>query len=267
MIKSPDRLVPNKKGMNSTSMINSFIGKNKSLENENHKNGKFEKVKSNKNIKNNKNNNKINNVKVFEKKQKAKKINNSNTISNNIINNTNINSKIISSQKINGINTYIGISPPRENYNNINKFQINKNTLISLDQNELNDDFNKNKFIEEQKPLNIINYIAKKLVSSSFCRSFNLKYGSTKKFTSGRMPSATTTTNNYIISNGIYNGDSNPINEEIEYLNENNDNFINNNEEIDKDKNDLLDNNYYFKNLISILNQKFKKYALNYENQ
>ena len=81
------------------------------------------------------------------------------------------------------------------------------------------------------------------------------------------MPSATTTTNNYIISNGIYNGDSNPINEEIEYLNENNDNFINNNEEIDKDKNDLLDNNYYFKNLISILNQKFKKYALNYENQ
>ena len=43
MIKSPDRLVPNKKVMNSTSMINSFIGKNKSLENENHKNGKFEK--------------------------------------------------------------------------------------------------------------------------------------------------------------------------------------------------------------------------------
>ena len=35
MIKSPERLVANKKAMNSTTMINSFIGKNKSLENEN----------------------------------------------------------------------------------------------------------------------------------------------------------------------------------------------------------------------------------------
>ena len=266
MIKSPERLVANKKAMNSTSMINSFIGKNKSLENENHKSGKFEKIKSNKNIKNNKNNNKINNIKVFEKNQKVKKINHSNTITNNIINNANISSKIISPPKINGTNTYIGISPSKENYN-INKLQTNKNTLISLEQNEFNDDFDKNKFIEEQKPLNIINYIAKKLVSSSFCRSFNLQYGSAKKFTPGRMPSATTSTHNYIISNGLYNGDSNPINEEIEYLNENNDNYINNNEEIDKEQNDLLDNNYYFKNLISILNQKFKKYALNYENQ
>ena len=182
------------------------------------------------------------------------------------MNNTNIKSKIISPQKIIGTNAYMGISPLKETYNNIMQYQTNNSTVIPLEQDELNDDFDENKFMEEQKPLNIINYIAKKLVSSSFCRSFNLQYGSAKKFTAGRVPSANTTSHNHIISKGFYNRDSNPINEEIEYLNENSDNYIDNNE-IDNDKNDLLDNNYYFKNLISILNQKFKKYALNYENQ
>ena len=266
MIKSPDRAAANKNKMNSNSLINSFIGKNKSLENESHKGGKFEKIKSNKNIKNNKNSNKTNNIKVFEKNQKVKKINHSNTITNNIINNTHINQKIISSQKIIGTNTYIGISPSKEGHNNIKKYQTNNSELIPLDQNEFNDDFDENKFIEEQKPLNIINYIAKKLVSSSFCKSFNLQYGASKKLTEGRMPSATTTSHNHIISNGLYNKDSNPIKEEIEYQIEYNEDHTNNNE-IENDRNDLLDNNYYFKNLISILNQKFKKYALNYENQ
>ena len=138
--------------------------------------------------------------------------------------------------------------------------------------------------MEGQKPLNVINYIAKKLVSSSFCGSFNFQYSSAKKYSTARRSSALTY--NHLISNGnmFANNESNPINEEIEYMKENNDsgnnksnisneNNINevNNEKNNKikdinEKNENINDNINdinFKNLVSILNQKFKKYLEN----
>ena len=282
MVKSPDRFKGNKNKIISNSLVNSFIGKNKSLENDNHKINKIEKIKFNKNIKNNKNKN--NNIKLLDKNPKVKKINHSNTITNNKINNitSSENNKILSPNKM--VNSNISISPPKEPNKNITSTQnlLNNNSSTPLDQNELDKNVVENKILDEQKPLNIINYIAKKLVSSSFCGSFNLQYASAKKFNSGRVLSATANNHNQLISNGTlhFNRDSNPINEEIEFNQENN---LNDSNEIDKDKvkekneNNISDtkennngnynDNFYFQNLISILNQKFKKYAQNYESQ
>ena len=159
-----------------------------------------------------------------------------------------------------------------------------KSSPFPIEQFSLNN-IDENKFIEEQKPLNVINYIAKKLVSSSFCGSFNLQYPSTQKYSTARRGSSLTY--NHFISNGnLYaNKESNPINEEIEYIKDNNDGEVNgsnnknnnrnngiednniknndniedNNEENDDYSNDNK-NDINFKNLISILNQKFKKY-------
>ena len=105
--------------------------------------------------------------------------------------------------------------------------------------------------LEGQKPINVINYIAKKLVSSSFCGSF--KFPSIRKIPSERNVPIT----NPLITNGNYymNNESYPIKEEIEYLtgstNSENGNIESNEQKI---------NDINFKNLVSILNQKFKKY-------
>jgi 5'-AMP-activated protein kinase catalytic alpha subunit len=271
IMKSPERYAMNK--MNGNTLINSFIGKNKSLEKD-ISNNKIEKIKSNKNIKNNKSNN----IDALENSRKLKKIAHSNTITNNTIINVNMNNnnKIQSSKK--NIVSNIGISPTKENKNFINTKYINdpNDLLFPVEKNDLDINFDENKFNDEQKPLNIINYIAKKLVSSSFCGSFNLLYSSSKKNNSGRMQSANIHNHNHFISNGnlYYNKESNPIKEEIEYIKENNSSSENikqnyNNENIDKNNNNnnsgSYNDNFYFKNLISILNQKFKKYAQNYE--
>ena len=254
MMKSPQKYLKHRKKMNTNYLINSFVGKNKSLEKENYNNNKLAKIKSNKNIKNKKSI-KINNynINVHVNKQKLKNINNSNT-----------NNKILSPKKL--LESNIGISPIKNSSKNI--YQNNKSSLLSLDVNGLDKEFDENKFIEEQKPLNIINYIAKKLVSSSFFGNYNLQYSSDKKFYSGRMLSAKT--HNHYISNDVllFKRDSNPINEEIEYIKENNiiDNDSKEPENLDKNKANYNDN-FYFKNLISILNQKFKKYAPDNDNQ
>ena len=157
----------------------------------------------------------------------------------------------------------------------------NKSSPFPLEQFGLEKDIDEAKFIEGQKPLNVINYIAKKLVSSSFCGSFNFQYASAKKYSTARRSSAIT--HNHLISNGgnmFVNKESNPINEEIEYMrensntsnngsnngNNNNENTVKANEtnenDLDKMKSDYTENinDINFKNLVSILNQKFKKY-------
>ena len=136
------------------------------------------------------------------------------------------------------------------------------------------------KYIEDQKPLNVIIYIAKKLVSSSFSGSFNFQYASAKKYLTVRSSSAIT--HNHLLSNEnlFANKESNPINEEIEYMRENSNtsnngsnNKINNNEnnvnktnviDLDNIKIDNIENinDINFKNLISVLNQKFLKYLI-----
>ena len=197
--------------MNNNYLLNSFIGKNKSSEKENHNSNKISKIKSNKNIKNNKSIKGNNNIKVFENNQKAKNIIHSNTSTNNIINKTNkSNNKILSPQKIVGTNISISRIKGETHKNN---YQNNKSDLTSIDQNALEKEFHEEKFLDEQKPLNIINYIAKKLVSSSFFGNYNLQYSSDKKFYSGRMLSAKT--HNHYISNDVllFKRDSNPINE------------------------------------------------------
>ena len=175
-----------------------------------------------------------------------------------------------------------------QNYRNIlregNGDTRNKSSPFPLEQFGLDKDIDETKLMEGQKPLNVINYIAKKLVSSSFCGSFNFQYSSAKKYSTARRSSALTY--NHLISNGnmFANNESNPINEEIEYMKENNDsgnnksnisneNNINevNNEKNNKikdinEKNENINDNINdinFKNLVSILNQKFKKYLEN----
>ena len=76
-----------------------------------------------------------------------------------------------------------------------------------------------------------------------------------------------------MISNGnlLYSKDSNPINEEIEFYKENyidNNDYIKENDKYENNKEEQNTNyNFYFKDLISILNQKFKKYAPNDESE
>ena len=246
--KNKERFKEKRNKINSGSLINSFISKNKSLEKEkeNTNSNKLSTIKSNNNIKNSKIN-KNNNYRALEKNQNRKNIIHSNTITNNTMNNINLTNNILSPQKQFEPNKII--SPIKETY---------KSLLLSLNQNESNtnkeDDLDENKFLEEQKPLNIINYIAKKLVSSSFCSNFNLQYSSNKKINSDNISS--NIKHDHIISNGniFLNKDQNTIKEEIE-LNDINDDM----DYTDNNSND----NYYFKNLISILNQKFKKYAMN----
>ena len=283
IIKSPDNLNIKRNKINSNSLINSFIVKNKSLENDIHNSNKMDKNKSNKNIKNkNKKDVKAINIKVLENQTKLKSINHSNTITNYNINQIIKNNKITPSQNI---ESNIQISPKKDIFNHDNDlsqiilkgrqnikeiYEAEKTALITSQTNEFEKEYEENKFIEGQKPLSVINYIAKKLVASSFCGSFNLQYGHDKNISSGERK-LSTGNHKFIKSNGniLMNKESNPINEDIEYL----DIDINNNDTINNEKNDNYNNenednnndNYYFKNLISILNQKFKKYATNSE--
>ena len=117
----------------------------------------------------------------------------------------------------------------------------NKSSPFPIEQFRLDKDIDENKLMEGQKPLNVINYIAKKLVSSSFCGSFNFQYASAKKYSTARRQSALT--HNHLISNGnlFVHRESNPINEEIEYIKENSEGgFSGSNNNENNKENDFL---------------------------
>ena len=319
--KSPKRYIEDNNIKNS-SLINSFNTKNKSLENDlynNNLNINKDETKMNKNNTNSANNkydkllnNNKDNKKIIDIQVNEKNIIHSNTITGNNLNsklyiNNFLNNKItvinkekdiISSNKgifalgvypgsTEAINIFYEQSKAKEAYKNYRNCiregkadTRNKSSPFPIEQFGLDKDLDE-KFMEGQKPLNVINYIAKKLVSSSFCGSFN--FPSAKKNSTTRRSSAFT--NNHLVSNGnLYvNKESNPINEEIEYIKDNSDGGNNgsiygisnvdekkrNNGNNDNEKNEFESNvndnindinDINFKNLVSILNQKFKKY-------
>ena len=118
----------------------------------------------------------------------------------------------------------------------------NKSTPFPMEQFILNKD-DDIKLIETEKPLNVINYIAKKLVTSSFCGNLNLEFKN-RNITTKR-------------SSEVY---EKPAMSNINLLtnkdNKEEQNKIENNKSIDN----LFNNDDNFKNLISVLNQKFKNY-------
>ena len=264
----------------------------------NHENGKniiHSNTVSDSNINNN-NNNKFIIIKNTSETNKNISSNNNNANSNTENNKEgrNINRGIfafgVNPNSVEALNILYEQSKAKEAYQNYrnciregNADTRNKSSPFPLEQFGLEKDIDEAKFIEGQKPLNVINYIAKKLVSSSFCGSFNFQYASAKKYSTARRSSAIT--HNHLISNGnmFVNKESNPINEEIEYMRENsntsnngsnngnnnnentvkvNDNTNDNYNEVGNMKNDYNENinDINFKNLVSILNQKFKKY-------
>jgi len=95
------------------------------------------------------------------------------------------------------------------------------------------------KLLETDKPLNVINYIAKKLVTSSFCGNLNLEF---------KNRNITTKRNSEIYEK--------PSISNVNLLTNKQSNKIENNKSIDN----LFNNDGNFKNLISVLNQKFKNY-------
>ena len=301
--KSPKRYIEDNNNKNN-SLVNSFNKKNKSLEQEIYNNN------INKDIINKINNNinnkyekiiKIKDNKYIDDNIKEKNIIHSNTITGNNINNNKINGGINNENNLNinkgvfaidvspdsnvALNIFYEQSKAKEAYKNYRNYlresngdARNKSSPFPVEQFGIDKDIDESKLIEGQKPLNVINYIAKKLVSSSFCGSFNFQYSSAKKYSTARRGSALTY--NHLISNGNikFNKESNPINEEIEYIKDNNEGDINgskynkesdkrgmeynNNEKKDNNVNDNI-NDINFKNLVSILNQKFKKYLSN----
>ena len=302
--KSPKRYIEDNNNKNN-SLVNSFNKKNKSLEQEIYNNN-INKDKTNK-INNNINNKyekiiKIkDNNKYIDDNIKEKNIIHSNTITGNSINNNKMNGGINNENNLNinkgvfaidvspdsnvALNIFYEQSKAKEAYKNYRNYlresngdARNKSSPFPVEQFGIDKDIDESKLIEGQKPLNVINYIAKKLVSSSFCGSFNFQYSSAKKYSTARRGSALTY--NHLISNGNikFNKESNPINEEIEYIKDNNEGDINgskynkesdkrgmeynNNEKKDNNVNDNI-NDINFKNLVSILNQKFKKYLSN----
>ena len=108
------------------------------------------------------------------------------------------------------------------------------------------DKFDDNVLLESEKPINVINYIAKKLVSSSFCGNLNFHFGKQIPGTQSKHNSELPEEHYQIISNGnlLMNKD---FAEEKSNL------------EIEQEKNSN-NNEGDFKNLISVLNQKFKNY-------
>jgi hypothetical protein len=186
----------------------------------------------------------------------------SNTIGS-IMNNTNTSnlfSSIFQDSIPNQTKTFIG---KPQNYslkteNNVNDVSRPKSSLFQY----LGNDIEKYMLIHGEKPINVINYIAKKLVASSFCGSLNFNSGFNSSYVNNN-------NNNNLINptNSFYkertesNNSLTKSNGNVEIRIENNsfDNskdtslFIN-----DDNTND--DKDYNFKNLVSILNKKFKGY-------
>ena len=262
--KTPKRFIENNNNIvkkNSNSLINSFNAKNKLM--------------LEKNIINNNVNNNVNNI---------KNIIHSNTITGNSLNNINgrninkatfaLGVELNSEEAMNNIYEQYRAKEAYQKYRNYlreGKYDNkNKSSPFPIEQFGLDKDMDE-KMIMDEKPLNVINYIAKKLVSSSFCGSFNFQYSSAKKYYTSHRSSAMI--HNHLIANGNLFMNKEPINEEVEYMKENNEgeNNTNNNNNNDNNinggndtNNNTVNNNINdinFKNLVSILNQKFKKYV------
>jgi len=124
----------------------------------------------------------------------------------------------------------------------------------------LGNDIEKYMLIHGEKPINVINYIAKKLVASSFCGSLNFNSGFNSSYVNSNN-NLINQTNSFFKERTESNNSLTKSNGNVEIRIENNsfDNskdtslFIN-----DDNTND--DKDYNFKNLVSILNKKFKGY-------
>ena len=148
---------------------------------------------------------------------------------------------------INNLNDDINTKDIYQNYKNYLKEgkieSKNKSAPFPMEQFILNKE-DEYKLIETEKPLNVINYIAKKLVTSSFCGNLNLEFKNRNIVTkrSSEIYDKPLMSN----FNALANKDNN--NEEK--------NKIENNNSIDN----IFNNDGNFKSLISVLNQKFKNY-------
>jgi hypothetical protein len=128
----------------------------------------------------------------------------------------------------------------------------------------LGNDIEKFMSMQGGKPINVINYIAKKLVASSFCGSFNFQTG----FNSSCVNNVNNNNINQTISFLKNNSESN---NSLSKSNENGENKVENSFEnnslskdtslfINDENNNNEDKDLNFKTLISILNKKFKSY-------
>ena len=184
----------------------------------------------------------------------------SNNYYNNNINNSNLYSSIFQDSTTNNkTKTFIdntqNYSLQTENNININNSRP-KSSLFQY----LGNDIEKYMLLKGERPINVINYIAKKLVAASFCGSFNIQNNNSN------------TTNNNI--NQMASFFKKPS-EDRSSLRKSNGNAENKNENsfennsiikdtslfVNDDNNDDKDSN--FKNLVSILNKKFKSYLSN----
>ena len=234
-------------------------GKNKSLTQEQNKNQKqnanLNKKKENKNI-----DNSFKTLREEEEELKAllsplylKDLSN--------ISNSNLFSSIFQESCPNQTKTFIGnptdCSLKTENNLNINNSRP-KSSLFQY----LGNDIEKYMLMQGEKPINVINYIAKKLVASSFCGSFN--------FQSGFSNSSNTNINNNINQTISFLKNNSESNNSLK-SNGNGENKVENSFEnnsiskdtslfINDDNNNIDERDLNFKNLVSILNKKFKSY-------
>ena len=234
-------------------------GKNKSLTQEQNKNQKqnanLNKKKENKNI-----DNSFKTLREEEEELKAllsplylKDLSN--------ISNSNLFSSIFQESCPNQTKTFIGnptdCSLKTENNLNINNSRP-KSSLFQY----LGNDIEKYMLMQGEKPINVINYIAKKLVARSFCGSFN--------FQSGFSNSSNTNINNNINQTISFLKNNSESNNSLK-SNGNGENKVENSFEnnsiskdtslfINDDNNNIDERDLNFKNLVSILNKKFKSY-------
>ena len=190
--------------------------------------------------------------------------NQSNTITNilNNTNNSNLFSSIFQDSFPNQTNTFIGMPQNYSLKTDNNIFSNSSRPKSSLFQ-YLGNDIEKYMLLHGEKPINVINYIAKKLVATSFCGSFNFQSGYNNSYANNANNNNINQTVSFLKSNSESNNSLSKSNGKEENKIENS--FENNS--ISKDTslflNDELandDKDLNFKNLVSILNKKFKSY-------
>ena len=192
---------------------------------------------------------------------KTNKINNSKKN----INNSNLFSSIFQNSFLNQTKTFIEIpqnySLKTDNNLNANNISRPKSSLFHYFRN----DSEKNMLIKKEKPIIVINFIAKKIVTNSFCGSFN--------FQQGYNNSCSTSVNSNNNLNNLFFKNANRSNNLLIKSNENFENKIYNNNSfnnnslskdsifINEDNKNINEKNSKFKNLVNILNKKFKNYV------
>ena len=151
----------------------------------------------------------------------------------------------------------------RKNIDNKNyKSEINKRKNPIMQKNPFiyDEDDDESLLIDEEKPINVLDYIARRLVASSFCSSFNIQK---QKLFYNQINIKNNNKDNNNNNINLVNVDSDEEIEDIKYYNNSNLNSHNDNE------NGNIENSN-FKSLVSILNQKFKNFIhindLNFNN-